>query len=221
MALTSQHAKIFINQIHRLSPSIQGLHTKFQPNWLKNTEVMHVFHFLAGRLVGWQASLAGQHAKIFTIQLHMLSPSIQRLHTKFQPNRLKNAKVMHVFHFQAGRLVGWQAGLAGQHAKIFTIQIHMLSPSIQRLHTKFQPNRLKNAKVMHVFHFQAGRLVGWQAGLASQHAKTFTIQIHMLSSFIQRLHTEFQPNWLKNDEVMHVFHFQAGRLVGWQAGLTG
>ena len=149
-----------------LSPSIQGLHTKFQPNRLKNAEVMHVFHFQAGRLVGWQAGLAGQHAKTFTIQIHMLSSFIQRLHTEFQPYWLKNDEVMHVFHFQAGTLVGWQAGLAGQHAKIFTIQIHMLSPSIQRLHTKFQPNQLKNAEVMHVFHFQAGRLVGWQAGLA-------------------------------------------------------
>ena len=173
-----------------------------------------VFHFEAGRLVGWQASLAGQHSEIFTIQILMLSPSIQRLHTKFEPNRLKNAAVMHVFHFSLGRLVGWQAGLAGQHAKTFTIQIHMLSPSIQRLHTKFQPNRLKNAEVMHVFHFSAGRLVGWQAGLAGQHAKIFIIQIHMLSPSIQRLHTKFQPNRLKNAKVMHIFHFQAGRLVG-------
>ena len=198
-----------------LSPSIQRKHTKFQPNQLKNAKVMHVFHFQAGRLVGWQAGLAGQHAKIFTIQIHMLSPSIQRLHTKFQPNRLKNAEVMHVFHFSAGRLVGWQAGLAGQNAKIFIIQIHMLSLSIQRLHTKFQPNQLKNAEVMHVFHFQAGRLVGWQASLAGQHAKIFIIQIHMLSPSI--LHTKFQPNRLKNAGVMHVFHFLAGRLVGWWA----
>ena len=148
-----------------LSPSIQRLHTKFQPNWLENDKVMHVFHFWAGRLVGWQAGLASQHAKIFTIQIHMLRPSIQRLHTKFQPNQLKNAKVMHVFHFLAGRPVVWQVGLTGQYTKIFTIQIHMLSPSIQRLHTKFQPNQLKNAEVMHVFHFSAGRLIGWQAGL--------------------------------------------------------
>ena len=90
----------------------------------------------------------------------MLSSSIQKLHTKFQPNWLKNIKVMQVFHFQAGRLVGWQVGLAGQHAQMHINHIHMLSPSIQRLHTKFQPNRLKNGKVMQVFHFQAGRLVG-------------------------------------------------------------
>ena len=136
----SQHAKIFINQIHMLSPSIQGLHTKFQPNRLKNAEVMHIFHFQAGRLVGWQAGLAGQHAKIYTIQIHMLIPSIKGLHIKFQPYRLKNTEVMHVFNYLARRLIGWQAGLAGQHAKIFTIQMHMLSLSIQRLHTKFQPN---------------------------------------------------------------------------------
>ena len=220
--LAGQHAKIFINQIHMLSPSIQRLHTKFQPNRLKNAKVMQVFHFQAGRLVGWQAGLVSQHAKILTNQIHMLSPSIQRLHTKFQPNWLKNAEVMHVFHFQAGKLVGWQAGLAGQHAKIFTIQIHMLSPSIQRLHTKFQPNWLKNTKVMHVFHFQASRLVGWQAGLASQHAKIFINQIHMLSPYIQRLHTKFQPNWLKNSKLIHVFFilgWQAGWVVGWFAGL--
>ena len=78
----------------------------------------------------------------------MLSPSIQRLHTKFQPNQLKNDKVTQVFHFQAGWLVGWQVGLAGQHAQMHINHIHMLRPSIQRLHTKFQPNRLKNAKVM-------------------------------------------------------------------------
>ena len=132
-----QHAKIFTNQIHMLSPSIQRKHTKFTPNQLKNAEVMNFFHFKAGRLVGWWAGLASLHAKIFTIQILILSPSIQRLHTKFQPNRLKNAEVMHIFHYSAGRLVGWQAGLAGQHAEIFTIQIHMLSPSIQRLHTKF------------------------------------------------------------------------------------
>ena len=85
-----------------LRPSIQGLHTKFQPNWLKNAEVMHVFHFQAGRLVGWQAGLAGQHAKIFTIQKHMLSPSIQRLYIKFQPNWLKMPKLCTFFTF-------WQA----------------------------------------------------------------------------------------------------------------
>ena len=116
-----------------------------------------------------------------------------------------------LLRWQAGRLVGWQAG---QHAKIFTNQIHMLSPSIQRKHTKFTPNQLKNAKVMNFFHFKAGRLVGWQAGLAGQHAKIFTIQILILSPSIQRLHTKFQPNWLKNAKVMHIFHFQAGRLVG-------
>ena len=141
-------------------------------------------------LLRWQA---GQHAKIFTNQIHMLSPSIQRKHTKFTPNQLKNAKVMNFFHFKAGRLVGWQAGLAGQHAKIFTIQILILSPSIQRLHTKFQLNRLKNAKVMQVFHFQAGKLVGWQASLVGQHAQIHINHIHMLSSSIQRLHTKFQP----------------------------
>ena len=174
-----------INSVHMLSSSIQKLHTKFQPNWLKNAKVMQDFLFQAGRLVRWQASLVGQHAKILTNQIHMLSPSIQRLYTKFQPNWLKNAKVMHVFHFKAGRLVGWQSGLAGQHVKIFINRNHMLSPSIQRLHTKFPPNQLKNAKVMHVFHFQAGRLVGWQAGLAGQHAKIFTNQIHMLSPSIR------------------------------------
>ena len=139
----------------------------------------------------------------------MMSPSNQRLHTKFQPNRLKNAKVMHIFHFQAGRPVGWQAGLAGQHAKIFTNQIHMSSLSIQRLHTKFQPNWLKNTKVMHIFHFQAGRLAGWQGSLFGQHAKILIKQSHMLSPSIQRLHTKFQRNQLKNAIVMHVFHFQA------------
>ena len=142
-----------MNHICTLSPSIQRLHIKFQPNQLKIDKVLHIFHLQASRLVGWQSSLAGKRAKIFINRIHMLSPSIQRLHTKFQPNQLKNARVMHVFHFQVGRLVGWQAGLAGQHAKIFINQIHMLSPSIQRLHTKFQPNQLKNAKVMHVFHF--------------------------------------------------------------------
>ena len=92
-------------------------------------------------LLGWQAGwVVGWFDRINNV--HMLSSSIQKLHTKFQPNWLKNAKVMHVFHFQAGRLVGWQAGLAGQHAKIFTNHIHTLSLSIQRLHTKFQPNRL-------------------------------------------------------------------------------
>ena len=141
-----------------LSPSIQRLHIKFQPTWLKNAKVMHVFHFKASRLVGWQTSLASQHAKMLTNQKHILSPSFSRLYTKFQPNRWKNAKVMHVFHFWATRLVGWQVDLASQHAKIFTIQIHMLSPSIQRLHTKFQPNWLKNAKVMHIFHFYTGKL---------------------------------------------------------------
>ena len=115
-----QHAKMFINQIHMLSSSIQRLHTQFQPNWLKNADIMHIFHYSAGRLIGWQAGLAGQHAEIFTIQIHTLSPSIQRLHTQLQPNRLKNAKVMQVFHFQVGRLVGWQPGLVGQHIKILT-----------------------------------------------------------------------------------------------------
>ena len=148
------------------SAYIQRLHTKFQPNWLKNAEVMHIFHCSAGRLVGWQAGLAGKRAQILTNRIHMLSPSIQRLHTNFQPNQLKNAQVMHVFHFQAGRLVGWQASLANQHAKIFMNQIHMLSHSIQRLHTKFQPNQLKNAKVMHVFYFQAGWVVGQFGRLA-------------------------------------------------------
>ena len=181
---------------------------------------MHIFHFKAGRLVGQQAGLVGQHAKILTNQIHMLSPSISRLYTKYQPNQLKNYKVMHVFHFQAGRLVGWQSGLVGQHAKIFINRILMLSPSIQRLHTKFQTNQLKNAKVMHVSHFQAGRLVGWQAGLAGQHAKIFINQIHMLTPSIHRPHTKFLLNPLKNAKVMHVFHFQAGKLVGWQAGLA-
>ena len=142
-----------------LSPSIQRLHTKFQPNWLKNAKVMQVFHFQAGRLMGWKAGLLGKHAKILTNQRHMMSLSILRLYTKFQPNQLKNNKVMHVFHFQAGRLVGWQSGLAGQHVKIFINRIHMLSPSIQRLHTNFQPNQLKNAKVMHAFHLVGGS--GW------------------------------------------------------------
>ena len=151
----------------------------------------------------------------------MLSSSIRRLHTKFQPNQLKNDKVTQVFHFQAGWLVGWQVGLAGQHAQMHINHIHMLRPSIQRLHTKFQPYRLKNAKVMQVFHFQASWLVGWQVGLAGQHAQMHINHIHLLSPSIQRLHTKFQPNRLKNAKVMHVFHFQAGRLVGWQAGLTG
>ena len=152
---------------------------------------MHVFHFQAGRLVGWQSGLASQHAKILTNQIHMLSPSISKLYTKFQLNQLKNDKVMHVFHFQASRLVGWQAGLAGQHARIFINQIHMLILSSQRQHTKFKPNRLKNARVMHVFHFQAGTLVGGQAGLAGQHAQILINQIHMLSPSIQRLHIKF------------------------------
>ena len=151
-------------------------------------QVLHFYHSQGGRLAGYQAS---QHAKIFLNKIHMLSPSIQRLRTKFQPNQLKIDKVLHIFHLQASRLVGWYFGLASQHAKIFINQIHMLSPSIQRLHTKFQPYQLKNAKVMHVFHLQASRLVGWQACLAGQHAKIFAIQIHMLSSSIQGLHTKF------------------------------
>ena len=48
---------IFMNQIYMLSPLIQRLHNKFQPNWLKNAKVMHVYHFQAGRLVGLDRSL--------------------------------------------------------------------------------------------------------------------------------------------------------------------
>ena len=43
----------------------------------------------------------------------MMSPSIKRLDTKIQPNRMKNLKVMHVFQFQASRLVGPVAQRAG------------------------------------------------------------------------------------------------------------
>ena len=189
-----------------LSPSIQRLHTQFQPNRLKNAKVMQVFHFQVGRLVGWQPGLVGQHTKILTNQVHMLSPSISRLYTKFQPNQLKNDKVTHVFHFEASRLVGWQSGLAGNHAKIFINRIHMLSPSIQRLHTKFQPNQLKNARVMHVFHFQVSRLVGWQASLAGQHAKIFINRIHMWSPSSQRPHTKFQRKRLKKCQSYARFH---------------
>ena len=47
---------------------------------------------------------------------------------------------MKVFHFKAGKLVGWWVGLAGKHAQMYINCIHMLSTSIYRLHTKFQPN---------------------------------------------------------------------------------
>ena len=175
-----------------LSSSIQRLNTKFQPNWLKNFKVIHIFHFQAGRLVG-PVGVVGWFDSINCV--HMLSSSIQRLNTKFQPNWLKNFKVIHIFHFQAGRLVG-PVGVVGWFDSINCV--HMLSSSIQRLNTKFQPNWLKNFKVMQVFHFQAGRLVGWQAGLVGQHAQMPINHIHMLSPSIQRPHTKFQPNRLKN-----------------------
>ena len=47
-----------------------------------------------------------QITKIWPPSLKMKG-TIYRLHTKFQPNQLKNAEVMHVFQFSAGRLVGW------------------------------------------------------------------------------------------------------------------
>ena len=75
-------------------------------------------------LLGWQASwVVGWFNSINSV--HMLSSFIQKLHTKFQPNWLKNIKVMQVFHFQASWLVGWQAGLAGQHAQMHLSLIHI------------------------------------------------------------------------------------------------
>ena len=181
-----------------LSFPIQSLYIKFQANWLKNDKVIHVFHFWAGKIVGWQAGwVVGWFDRINSV--HMLSSSIQRLYIKFQPSLLKNIKARQVFLFWAGRLVRWQAGQAAQHVLMHLNHIHMLNPSIQRLHNKFQPNQLENAKYINVLlGWQAGWLVGWFDRIDS---------VHMLSSSIQRLNTKFQPNWLKNVQVMHVFHF--------------
>ena len=72
----------------------------------------------------------------------MLSLSILSLYTKFQANWLKNDKVIPIFDFWAGELVGWQAGqVVGWFDRIHSV--HMLSSSIQRLYTKFQPIWLK------------------------------------------------------------------------------
>ena len=130
------------------SPSIQRFHTMLQPNWLKIAKVMPIFHFQAGRLGGWQAGLAGQHAEI-----SINCKQSFHLETLYQVSTIL---VKNYQSYECGftfRLLSWQASLASQHAEIFMNQIYMLSPSIQRLHTKFQPNQLKNAKVMHVFHF--------------------------------------------------------------------
>ena len=121
-----------------LSASIQRLHTKFQPNWLQKVKIMQVLHFLASRLVEWQASFAGQHTQMHIYQLHMLSPSIQRLHIKFQPNWLKNAKVTHVFHFQAG----W----AGWGGRITKIGEDIKRLTLVQLPFKYQANQSKHKK---------------------------------------------------------------------------
>ena len=85
------------------------------------------------------------------IQNHQKNRSFPKSNSKVAEQTCeKIAKVIPIFQCW---LVGWQAGLAGWHARIHMNHIHMLSHSIQRLHTKFQPNRLKNAEVMHIFHF--------------------------------------------------------------------
>ena len=150
--------KSYINHTHMLCSSIQRLHIKLIEKY-RSYASFSLLGQQAGWVVGWFDKING---------VHLLSSFIQKLHTKFQPNWLKNIKVMQVFHFQAGWLIGWQAGLASWHAQMHMNHIHMLSHSIQRLHTKFQPNRLKNVKVMYVFHFQAGRLVGPVGVVGSQ-----------------------------------------------------
>ena len=95
----------FLNQRLMMRPSIWLLHTKFQLKQLKNPVVMYVFRpvgLLGGRLV-WLVN----RLKSLYNNVHMLSISIKRLHAKFQPNWLKNAKLIHVFLFWAGRPVGW------------------------------------------------------------------------------------------------------------------
>ena len=82
-----------------------------------------------------------------------MRPSIWLLHTKFQLKQLKNPVVMYVFTFRpVGELGGRLVWLVNRLKSLYN-NMHMLSISIKRLHAKFQPNRLKNAKVMHIFHF--------------------------------------------------------------------
>ena len=76
-------------------------HTKFHPNWTKNTEVRN-FHFWS-ILVG----LAGRSKigrRYFKLILYCFCPIISP-HTKFHPNRMKNTEVEN-FQFWLVRLVG-------------------------------------------------------------------------------------------------------------------
>ena len=133
--------------------------------------------------------------------------SIQSLHTKFQANRLKNGKVMRVFHFQASKLVGWQIGLTAC----------MFSSSIQRLHTKFQPNWLKNVQVMHVFCFEASRLVGWQVGLASRFGRLACSITNKSHTRVESFHLK-TPSQISTKLVIKCQRYTHFSLLGWQAG---
>ena len=152
----------------------------------------------------------------------MLSPSIQGLHIKFQPNQLKNAKVMHVFHFQAGRLVGWQASLAGQHAKIFINQIQMQSLSIQRLHTKFQPDWLK------ILIYARFSFLGWQAGwVVARFGWLACLNLYKSNSYVESFHSEtkYKVSTKSIEKCQSYARFlilgqQAGWVVGWFSRLA-
>ena len=85
-------------------------------------------------------------------------------HTKFCPNRMKNA-VVENFHYWSG-LVG-RAGRSKNGRRHFKLILHCFWAIINP-HTKFHPNRKKNAEVEN-FHYWSV-LVGWALKNGQRHS---------------------------------------------------
>ena len=123
--------------------SIQRLHTKFQPNWLKNAVVMHVFHFQGGRLVGRQLVWLVSILKSFISHTYV---EYFHLETAYKVSTKLVEKWLSYAHFS---LLGRQAGWAGWVGWITKIGQDVKRLNLVQLPTKYEPNRSKHKKVIH------------------------------------------------------------------------
>ena len=117
----------------------------------------------------------------------MFSFSIFKQYTKFQPNWWKNAKVMHIFHFEAG----WEVGQFGQLAYwiLFKSNLYVESFHLEttcKVSTKFVEKCQSYASFSLL-----GRLAGWVVGRFGQLACSNAYKSHThVESF--QLETPYQ-----------------------------